>query len=124
MHNSSPGLLNSTHQKETNIMTATAHELSYRLDQKRSINGAFPGPKSQALNERRAAVVAAGVASGVPVYVEDADGGIIRDVDGNSFIDLGSGIAVTSVGASDPAVVAAVQEAAAHFTHTCFMVTP
>ncbi|UKA62036.1 4-aminobutyrate--2-oxoglutarate transaminase [Arthrobacter sp. FW306-04-A] len=105
-------------------MTATAHEITYRLDQKRSINGAFPGPKSQALNERRAAVVAAGVSSGVPVYVEDADGGIIRDVDGNSFIDLGSGIAVTSVGASDPAVVAAVQDAVAHFTHTCFMVTP
>ncbi|UVJ38687.1 4-aminobutyrate--2-oxoglutarate transaminase [Arthrobacter sp. CJ23] len=105
-------------------MTTTAHELSYRIEQKRSINAEFPGPKSQALNERRAAVVAAGVSSGVPVYVEDADGGIIRDVDGNSFIDLGSGIAVTSVGASDPAVVAAVQEAAAHFTHTCFMVTP
>ncbi|MCX2750102.1 4-aminobutyrate--2-oxoglutarate transaminase [Arthrobacter sp. MI7-26] len=105
-------------------MTATAHEITYRLDQKRSINGVFPGPKSQALNERRAAVVAAGVSSGVPVYVEDADGGIIRDVDGNSFIDLGSGIAVTSVGASDPAVVAAVQDAVAHFTHTCFMVTP
>ncbi|WP_284986408.1 4-aminobutyrate--2-oxoglutarate transaminase [Arthrobacter sp. fls2-241-R2A-172] len=105
-------------------MTTTANELSYRIEQKRNINGTFPGPKSQALAERRAAVVAAGVASGVPVYVEDADGGIIRDVDGNSFIDLGSGIAVTSVGASDPAVVAAVQEAAAHFTHTCFMVTP
>ncbi|WP_028265215.1 4-aminobutyrate--2-oxoglutarate transaminase [Arthrobacter sp. MA-N2] len=105
-------------------MTATAHEITYRLDQKRNITGVFPGPKSQALNERRSAVVAAGVSSGVPVYVEDADGGIIRDVDGNSFIDLGSGIAVTSVGASDPAVVAAVQDAAAHFTHTCFMVTP
>ncbi|HEU4667527.1 MAG TPA: 4-aminobutyrate--2-oxoglutarate transaminase, partial [Arthrobacter sp.] len=54
----------------------------------------------------------------------DADGGIIHDVDGNSFIDLGSGIAVTSVGASDPAVVGAVKEAVEHFTHTCFMVTP
>ncbi|WP_026555902.1 4-aminobutyrate--2-oxoglutarate transaminase [Arthrobacter sp. 35W] len=99
-------------------------EIQYRLEQKRQILGAFPGPKSAALNERRKSVVAGGVASSVPVYVEDADGGIIKDVDGNSFIDLGSGIAVTSVGASDAAVVAAVAEQAAHFTHTCFMVTP
>ncbi|WP_461169356.1 4-aminobutyrate--2-oxoglutarate transaminase [Arthrobacter sp. Z1-15] len=97
---------------------------AFRLEQKRSINGTFPGPKSVELNTRRAAVVAKGVASSVPVYVADADGGIIRDVDGNSFIDLGSGIAVTSVGASDPAVVGAVKEQVDHFTHTCFMVTP
>jgi len=99
-------------------------EIQYRLEQKRRIVGEFPGPKSVALSERRKAVVAGGVASSVPVYVADADGGIITDVDGNSFIDLGAGIAVTSVGASDPAVVDAVQEQVQHFTHTCFMVTP
>ena len=97
---------------------------SFRLEQKRRIIGDFPGPRSTELAARRAAVVAKGVASGVPVYVADADGGIIHDVDGNSFIDLGSGIAVTSVGASDPAVVGAVKEQVEHFTHTCFMVTP
>jgi 4-aminobutyrate aminotransferase / (S)-3-amino-2-methylpropionate transaminase / 5-aminovalerate transaminase len=99
-------------------------ELTYRLEQKRHLTGAFPGPKSAALDARRKAVVAAGVASTVPVYVADADGGIITDVDGNSFIDLGSGIAVTSVGASDSNVVDAVREQVGHFTHTCFMVTP
>ncbi|AIY01855.1 4-aminobutyrate aminotransferase [Arthrobacter sp. PAMC 25486] len=99
-------------------------DIQYRLAQKRQILGAFPGPKSQALNERRKSVVAGGVASTVPVYVADADGGIIADVDGNSFIDLGSGIAVTSVGASDANVVEAVREQVGHFTHTCFMVTP
>ena len=105
-------------------MSTSATAPAFRLEQKRNITGSFPGPKSAALNERRAAVVAKGVASSVPVYVQDADGGIIVDVDGNSFIDLGSGIAVTSVGASDPAVVAAAQEQVARFTHTCFMVTP
>ncbi|MEV8182722.1 4-aminobutyrate--2-oxoglutarate transaminase [Specibacter sp. NPDC078692] len=99
-------------------------DIQYRLAQKRQILGAFPGPKSEALNERRKSVVAGGVASTVPVYVADADGGIITDVDGNSFIDLGSGIAVTSVGASDANVVEAVREQVGHFTHTCFMVTP
>jgi 4-aminobutyrate aminotransferase/(S)-3-amino-2-methylpropionate transaminase len=105
-------------------MTTTANDIVFRLEQKRRVQADFPGPKSIALTERRRAVVAAGVASSVPVYVADADGGIIRDVDGNSFIDLGSGIAVTSVGASDPAVVGAVKEAVEHFTHTCFMITP
>jgi 4-aminobutyrate aminotransferase/(S)-3-amino-2-methylpropionate transaminase len=46
------------------------------------------------------------------------------DVDGNSLIDLGSGIAVTGVGNAAPAVVEGVREQAARLTHTCFMVTP
>ncbi|MDQ0095746.1 4-aminobutyrate--2-oxoglutarate transaminase [Paeniglutamicibacter psychrophenolicus] len=98
--------------------------ITYRIEQKRQINGAFPGPKSVALAARRTNAVAAGVASALPVYVADADGGIIVDVDGNSIIDLGSGIAVTSVGASNEKVAAAVAAQAASFTHTCFMVTP
>ncbi|MCX4092408.1 4-aminobutyrate--2-oxoglutarate transaminase [Nocardia sp. alder85J] len=98
--------------------------MTQRLPQRRSLVTALPGPRSQALTTRRAAVVAAGVGSSVPVYAADADGGIILDVDGNSLIDLGSGIAVTGVGASHPAVAAAVAAQAARFTHTCFMVTP
>ncbi len=85
---------------------------------------AVPGPRSVALAERRRAVVAAGVASTLPVYVERAGGGVIVDVDGNSFIDLAAGIAVTSVGNAAPAVTRAVAAQAADFTHTCFMVAP
>jgi len=96
----------------------------YRLPQDIKLTGEFPGPVSRALGQRRSAAVPASVASGMPVYAVDADGGVIVDADGNSWADLGSGIAVTSVGASAPKVVQAVQEAVAHFTHTCFMVTP
>ncbi|MGV9743719.1 4-aminobutyrate--2-oxoglutarate transaminase [Rhodococcus zopfii] len=98
--------------------------IEYRLPQQRSLRTSLPGPRSAELTERRRKVVGAGVGSSVPVYVADADGGVILDVDGNSLIDLGSGIAVTSVGASDSAVVEAVREQAGRFTHTCFMVTP
>ncbi len=49
---------------------------------------------------------------------------MLVDVDGNSLIDFGSGIAVVSVGNSAPRVVEGVREQAARFTHTCFMVTP
>ncbi|WP_072814475.1 4-aminobutyrate--2-oxoglutarate transaminase [Rhodococcus zopfii] len=98
--------------------------IDYRLPQQRSLSTSLPGPRSVALTERRRRAVGAGVGSTVPVYVADADGGVIVDVDGNSLIDLGSGIAVTSVGASDSAVVEAVREQVGRFTHTCFMVTP
>jgi len=98
--------------------------ITYRLPQVRNLVTAFPGPKSAELATRRKAAIAAGVASSLPVYAADADGGVILDVDGNSLVDLGSGIAVTTVGASNPGVVAAVQEAVTHFTHTCFMIAP
>lgn len=98
--------------------------IQYRLPQKREIITDFPGPKSQELTQRRSSVVAAGVASSVPVYAADVDGGVVVDVDGNSLIDFGSGIAVTTVGGSAPKVVEKVKDSVEHFTHTCFMVTP
>jgi 4-aminobutyrate aminotransferase/(S)-3-amino-2-methylpropionate transaminase len=60
----------------------------------------------------------------MPVFAARAGGGILLDVDGNSLIDFGSGIAVTTVGNSDPNVVARVSSQALDFTHTCFTVTP
>ena len=68
--------------------------------------------------------MARGVSTVLPVYVQAAGGGVILDVDGNSLIDLGAGIAVVSVGNAAERVVGAVQEQVARFTHTCFMVTP
>ena len=94
------------------------------LAQERRLVTPIPGPKSVALHERRQAAVASGVASTLPLYAADAGGGVIVDIDGNSLIDLGSGIAVNSVGNAAPRVVEAIREAAGHFTHTCFMVTP
>jgi len=84
----------------------------------------IPGPVSRELLERKAAAVAAGVAHTVPIAAVAAGGGVIVDADGNSLIDLGAGIAVTSVGNSHPKVVEAVQRQAAAFTHTCFMISP
>jgi 4-aminobutyrate aminotransferase / (S)-3-amino-2-methylpropionate transaminase / 5-aminovalerate transaminase len=74
--------------------------------------------------ERRNATVARGVSTTLPVFITAAGGGVMLDVDGNSLIDFGSGIAVASVGNAADAVVSRVQEQVAQFTHTCFMVTP
>jgi 4-aminobutyrate aminotransferase / (S)-3-amino-2-methylpropionate transaminase / 5-aminovalerate transaminase len=94
------------------------------LPQRRQLVTPLPGPRSQALAARRAAAVASGVGTTVPLFIDRADGGILLDVDGNSLIDLGSGIAVTSVGAANPLVLDAVHAAVERFTHTCFTVTP
>ncbi len=85
---------------------------------------AVPGPASRALAERRAAAVPHGVGTTLPVFVTNAGAGIIEDVDGNRLIDFGSGISVTNVGNSAPAVVQAIKQQAERFTHTCFQVTP
>jgi 4-aminobutyrate aminotransferase / (S)-3-amino-2-methylpropionate transaminase / 5-aminovalerate transaminase len=94
------------------------------IEQKRILATSIPGPASQALQARKTAAVAAGVSTGLPVYVTEGAGGIVRDVDGNQLIDFGSGIAVTTVGNGNQRVVDAVTEQIAAFTHTCFMVTP
>ena len=94
------------------------------LPQERRLVTAIPGPRSQELAARRGASVARGIGSTMPVFVERAGGGVVVDIDGNSLIDFGSGIAVVTVGNAAEAVVARVQEQVARFTHTCFMVAP
>ncbi len=94
------------------------------IAQERRVVTAIPGPKSQALHERRLKVVPPGVTAALPVYIDRAHGAIIVDVDGNQFIDLGAGIGVTTIGHTDDLVVDAVTEQVAKLTHTLFTITP
>jgi 4-aminobutyrate aminotransferase/(S)-3-amino-2-methylpropionate transaminase len=90
----------------------------------RRVVTAIPGPKSQAIHERRLRVVPTGVASALPVYIERAHGAIVIDVDGNQFIDLGAGIGVMTIGHTDEGVVAAASAQLAQLTHAMFTITP
>jgi len=94
------------------------------LPQERRLVTEVPGPRSREKFERRGRYVARGVGTTLPVFVEAAGGGVLVDADGNSLIDLASGIAVATVGNSAPRVVERVVEQTRAFTHTCFMVTP
>jgi 4-aminobutyrate aminotransferase/(S)-3-amino-2-methylpropionate transaminase len=105
-------------------MSNTSAPASVAVTQERKVVTAIPGPKSQEMHKRRAEVVPPGVGAALPVYIENAYGSIVQDVDGNQFIDFATGIGVTTIGHANDAVVAAVAEAAAHFTHVCFTVTP
>ncbi len=83
----------------------------------------IPGPKSQALMQRRRGAVSAGVGIATPIFAREARGALVTDVDGNTFIDFGGGIGVTNVGHADRRVVEAIKTQAERFIHTCFYVT-
>ncbi len=94
------------------------------IEQKRNLVTEIPGPESRARLDRKKAHVADGVGTMLPVFVAEAGGGVLRDVDDNTLIDLGSGIAVTTVGNAAESVRRRVHEQVDAFTHTCFMITP
>lgn len=89
-----------------------------------SVRTEIPGPISRAIHERRMRTVARGVGSVLPVYIEHADGPWVTDVDGNRFLDLGSGIGVTTIGHGNPAATTAAAAQLEMVTHTLFTVTP
>ena len=80
------------------------------IPQERRLVTEIPGPRSRALLERRIEAIPRGVFYTTPIFVEAASGAIIRDVDGNSLIDLGAGLAVLNTGNAAPAVVEAVRD--------------
>jgi len=75
------------------------------------------------LHEQRSGEVTSAFGAALPIFIDRANGGILQDVDGNRIIDFASGIAVTSVGATNAFVQANVAAQLDRFTHTCFMVT-
>jgi len=92
---------------------------------KASIRSAeVPGPNSVELGKLREQYISKAVGISHPVYIEKAEGSLFYDVDGNSFIDMGSGIGVLNVGNRPKEVVAAVKKQADKFLHVCFQVTP
>ena len=99
-------------------------EAKKQVIQKRNLVTAIPGPKSAELIKRRGEAVSASLGTAFPVFIDHAQGAIIVDVDGNSILDLGAGIAVLNVGHSQSRVADRVKTQIDAFTHTCFMVVP
>jgi 4-aminobutyrate aminotransferase len=77
----------------------------------------LPGPKAAALIARDRAVTSPSYTRGYPLVVARGDGCMIEDVDGNVFLDLTAGIAVTSTGHCHPRVVAAIQSQSSQLLH-------
>ena len=83
-----------------------------------------PGPKSRAIVERKARVVADAVDLHVPVVIDHGMGAAFTDLDGNTFLDFSGGLGCLIVGYSHPKVVEAVKRQAERFSHTDFSVIP
>lgn len=82
-----------------------------------------PGPKAQEILARRGAVLPAGAGRATEVVVQSANGALIHDVDGNTFIDLAGGIGIANVGHAPEAVIEAMREQMNHHIHACAIVT-
>ncbi|HEX3272509.1 MAG TPA: 4-aminobutyrate--2-oxoglutarate transaminase [Ktedonobacterales bacterium] len=81
--------------------------------------------QTQAIQADRERYLPRGVYTYHDVFPASASGARITDVEGASYLDFAGGIGVMNVGHSHPAVVAAIQEQAALYTHTCaHVVTP
>ena len=73
---------------------------------------------------RKEAAIARGQGNIAPVFIDHAKNAEMWDVQGNRYIDFGTGIAVCNTGHTHPRVTAAVQRQLERFSHTCVMVTP
>jgi 4-aminobutyrate aminotransferase/(S)-3-amino-2-methylpropionate transaminase len=83
-----------------------------------------PGPKSQALMQRREAAVPRGLSHATPIYVARAQDAWLEDVDGNRFIDFAGGIGCLNTGQRNETVLQALESQLQSFLHTCGQVTP
>src|ERR1700722_2741158 len=77
----------------------------------------LPGPRAQELLDRAARYVSPSYTRVYPLVVERGSGAVIKDVDGNLFLDFTAGIAVTATGHCHPHVVAAITDQAQKLLH-------
>jgi 4-aminobutyrate aminotransferase / (S)-3-amino-2-methylpropionate transaminase / 5-aminovalerate transaminase len=85
---------------------------------------ALPGPGSRSILERKERVIAGPLSLTFPIVVQEGQGALLTDVDGNTFIDFTGGVGCLNVGHSHPRVVAAAQEQLESFAHTDFTIVP
>ena len=93
-----------------------------RTDLPQIITETLPGPKAQAIIDRREAAVPSAIHCSYPVVIERGEGAMIEDVDGNKFLDWIGGVGVLNIGFSQPEVVEAVKEQADKYFHGMFNV--
>ena len=92
-------------------------EKTLTMKQIPNIKTELPGPKAKALVARDAAAVSPSYTRDYPLVIARGEGAVVEDVDGNVFIDLAAGIAVTGTGHAHPDVVKAVTDQAQKFLH-------
>jgi 4-aminobutyrate aminotransferase len=77
----------------------------------------IPGPEAMARIERDRKVTSPSLPRAYPFVPSRGAGSVVEDVDGNIFLDLNAGIAVTSTGHCHPRVVEAIERQARELLH-------
>lgn len=83
------------------------------------IKTALPGPKAADWIARDKAVFTASAARDYPFVVSHGENSFLYDVDGNRFLDMTAGIAVSATGYAHPVVTQAIKDMAEKYTHLC-----
>lgn len=91
-----------------------------RTELPKIVTDTLPGPKAQAIIDRRAAATPKPIGCPYPVVIKRGEGAMIEDVDGNKFMDWIGGVGVLNIGYSHPEVVEAVKAQADNYFHGMF----
>ena len=76
-----------------------------------------PGPKARELVKKDEQLISPSYGRFYPLVVESGKGCIVKDVDGNEFIDFNSGLVCMNVGHNHPKVVSAIKNQCDRFLH-------
>lgn len=88
-------------------------EISQPINQKANLKTIVPGEKSKKMRKEEDQFIADGLqgfALMAGIVVDSASGNLIRDVDGNEFLDIIGGIGVNGIGHAHPKFVEAITE--------------
>ncbi len=77
----------------------------------------LPGPKAKAIIKKDSIYTSTSYTRGYPLVAEEGKGAVVKDPDGNYFLDFAAGIAVCSTGHCHPKVVGAITEQAKKLLH-------
>lgn len=76
-----------------------------------------PGPRARALVKKDESLISPSYVRFYPLVVESGSSCIVKDVDGNEYIDFNSGLVCLNVGHNHPKVVAAIRDQCNRFLH-------
>jgi 4-aminobutyrate aminotransferase len=76
-----------------------------------------PGPKARELIQKDEQFVSPSYLRYYPLCIDSANDCIVKDVDGNEYIDFNAGIACMNVGHNNPLVVEAIKAQCSRFLH-------
>ena len=76
-----------------------------------------PGPKAREIVEKDARVISQSFVRFYPLVIDGGKGAVLRDVDGNEYIDFNSGLVCLNVGHCHPKVIEAVKRQTDRYLH-------